>query len=106
MKIIYEAFDGTHFDKESDCTDYEWRLNHPLLKNILIYGEDLVTPIKNIFLEENYFNCYKVIVHNADEVQTLHDLANYTGYSNLYEITESGTWLWKKENLCWRFVKQ
>ena len=28
MKIIYEAFDGTQFDNEFECEDYEWKLNH------------------------------------------------------------------------------
>ena len=35
MKILYQADDGTRFDNEWDCEDYENKLNHPYLKNIL-----------------------------------------------------------------------
>ena len=39
MKIIYIADDGTQFDDEYACKDYEWKLNHPHLKDVHIFDK-------------------------------------------------------------------
>lgn len=48
MKIIYIADDGKQFDNEWDCEDYEWKLNHPNLKDVHVFNEEGVE-FENIF---------------------------------------------------------
>jgi hypothetical protein len=107
MKIIYESFDGIQFENEIDCIEHEWRKDHPLLNNILMY-EDGGTPITNPLDEDNYFKCVKVIVHSDEEVATLHDLVEFTGFEEYERIDSPGIWRWKREdeNPNWRFFKE
>lgn len=37
MKIIYVADDGTQFDNQFECENYEWKINHFNLDKILFF---------------------------------------------------------------------
>lgn len=37
MRTIYVADDGSIFDDEYECKDYEWELDHPHLKDVSVY---------------------------------------------------------------------
>jgi len=97
MKIIYIADDGTQFDNEVDCTDYEWKLNHPNLKDIFIFDED-GNELKDIFEEDTYNNSMKIIVSTDEAVKDLQELAGYTGYCCYYNINKVGEWIFNKHD--------
>lgn len=92
MKILYIADDGTQFEDEWECTDYEWRLAHPHLKEIKFLnaaGEPILSdPLEDI----TYNKTETVIVPNEAALQDLQDLADYTGFCDYMDIDSIGTW--------------
>jgi len=105
MRIIYEADDGTQFDEEWKCEDYEWKLAHPNLKYIKCYnkeGEEL----ESLFEEDTYNYVKKIVVPTDHAAKDLQDLANYTGYCYYAHITESGVWVYKENGCDGKFEKE
>lgn len=91
MRVIYIADDGTQFDDEFECRDYEWKLNHPNLKDVHIFDND-GHEFENIFSEDAYNYSAKIVVLSDDAAKELRDLANYTGYCYYAHITNVGEW--------------
>ena len=95
MKNLYQADDGTRFDNEWDCEDYENKLNHPYLKNIEFFtkeGHPYSMNDDNFLADSVYFKSEKMIVHNEDELKDLKWTINYCGWIEYTEITEPGIW--------------
>ena len=92
MKVIYIADDGSLFDNEWDCEDYEWKLNHPNLKDVHVFNEEGVE-FENIFLEDTYNHSAKVVVTSDEAIKDLHDLVDYTGYLYYEQIDKVGEWV-------------
>lgn len=92
MRAIYIADDGSLFDDKVDCEDYEWKLNHPHLKDIHIFDND-GNEFEDV-LSEAAYNCSAKIVVTSDEaVNDLHALAEYTGYCCYRQVNEVGEWI-------------
>lgn len=92
MKIIYVANDGKQFDEEWKCKEHEFKVTLKHLKTIEFYdknGKRLTDPME----EETYFNCVKIIIHSIEEINDLIEIADYTGFSGYYDITDIGTWI-------------
>ena len=99
MKIIYEAFDGTQFDNEFECTDYEWKLNHKeSLKDLIFYDEDEKVMTDSKLSEDVYSKVMKIEVLSDYGVQALKDIADYTGFSCYNVVNEVGIWVWNNED--------
>lgn len=92
MRIVYIADDGKEFDDEYDCDFYEWKLNHPYLKDINLYDKDN-KKLDDIFSETTYSETEKVVVLNENAIKDLHDLSIYTGFCLYEDITECGEWI-------------
>lgn len=103
MKIIYIADDGTQFDDETDCEDYEWKLYHPHLKDVRVFDKD-GNEFTNIFEEDTYNYSEKVIVPTDEAAKELQDLADYTGYCYYSHINKAGTWIF--DNVQERFAME
>lgn len=102
VKIKYISDDGVEFDNESDCEDYEWKLNHPHLKDVHVFnakGEKF----KDIFSEDTYNLSAKIVVDTIEAAKDLQDLADYTGYNCYADITDIGEWAF--DNRKGTFVK-
>lgn len=95
MKIIYIADDGTQFDNEFDCEAYEWRLNHPHLKDIILLDKD-GNRFEDAFSEEAYNYSEKIIITSYEALKDLQDLEDYTGYCCYADINEVGEWRFDK----------
>lgn len=91
MKIIYIADDGTQFDNEFDCEDYEWKLNHPHLKEVHAFDKD-GNEFKNIFAEDTYNYSARIVVESDSAAKELQELADYTGYCYYEQIEKAGEW--------------
>ena len=102
MTIIYIADDGTQFDNEWDCDAYEWKLNHPHLKDILMFDEN-GNKFEDNLAEDTYNNCSKVVITNDDTLQAIRDIASYTGYCEYESIDSIGEWVHDDRKNC--FVK-
>lgn len=102
MKTIYIADDGKQFDEEYECLDYEWKLNHPHLKDIRCFDKD-GNELNDLFSENTYAYSEKIIVPNDESVKELQELASYTGYCYYSYINETGTWVFNEDVN--RFVK-
>ena len=94
MRTIYVADDGTEFDDEISCMDYEWTLNHPL-NNICFYDED-DNVLTNIFSEDTYEKTERIVVLNKASLRSLHELAKYTGFCCYEDINECGEWVFNQ----------
>lgn len=95
MRIIYIADDGTQFNDEYDCKDYEWKLNHPHLKNVHIFDED-GNEFDDILSDEAYHYSAKIIVTSNEAVKDFQDLASYTRYCFYEHINKVGEWRFDK----------
>lgn len=102
MRIIYEADDGTQFDDEWKCEDYEWKINHPHLKDVHCYNEE-GKELENLFEEGTYNYSMKIVVPTDEAAKDLQELAHYTGYYYYAHITESGVWVYKENGCDGRF---
>lgn len=102
MRVIYIADDGKEFDDEFDCQNYEWKLNHPHLKDICFYDKDNKV-LGNIFLQETYETTERIVVPNKDALNDLQELANYYGFCCYEDINECGEWIFNNSKAT--FVK-
>lgn len=91
MRIIYIADDGTQFDNEVDCEDYEWKLDHPHLKDVRIYDKNGIE-FTDVFSEDAYSHSAKVVVSTDDAAKDFQALAEYTGYCCYDQIKMAGEW--------------
>ena len=99
MKIIYEAFDGTQFDNEFECEDYEWKLNHEeSLKDLIFYDKDGKVMTDSKLSEDVYSKVMKIEVLSNYGVQALKDIADYTGFLCYDVVNEVGIWVWNNED--------
>lgn len=115
MKIWYEAIDGAMFDAEEYCLSHEATINHRFLKDIILYQKIKNEYVKYhinpffIFDDNCYQSCDKIIIHNEDELNDLHWLAEECGWCEFNEqISSPGTWIRHEEdgNGYWTLVKE
>lgn len=66
MRIVYIADDGTQFDDEWDCRDYEFRKTLDL-SDIEVYDENGIR-LMDIFDEDTYNKAMKVIVKTEKSI--------------------------------------
>lgn len=92
MRTIYIADDGTQFDNEFDCEDYEWKLSHPNLKDVHIFDKD-GNEFEDIFSEDAYNYSSKIVVSSDEAAKEMQDLANFTGYCYYEHINKAGEWI-------------
>jgi len=99
MTILYKAFDGTIFEDEYKCEEYENKLLHPHLENIEFFDKNNFLYFINLdneeaFSDDIYNDCWKVNIHNSDEFNDFIWLAKYCGWCEFYEyITKPGVWV-------------
>ena len=102
MRIIYIADDGSLFDDEYDCERYEWRLNHPHLKDVHVFDEN-GKEFDDIYSEDTYNYSMKIVVTSEEAVKDLRDLADYNGWVCFEGIDAVGEWVFDERKN--RFVK-
>ena len=96
MIVLYIANDGTQFDDEYACLDYEWRLQHNEIKDIKIYDWD-GEEIKNIFSENAYNNGWKIIIPTDEAAKQLAELGQRNGWCSWEDFEEAGIYEWNEE---------
>lgn len=104
MRTIYIADDGKEFTDEFDCEHYEWVLNHPHIKDIKCYDKD-GNALEDLMEEDTYGDCHKLVVSTDEAVKELSDLANYTGFCEYKDITDTGIWIYEENGINGKFVK-
>ena len=98
MRVIYIADDGKEFDNEFECEHYEWILNHPNLKDIKIYDKRTGELFDDIMSNDDAYQYGdKVVIPTELALKEFHDWAEYGGYCDAYQITETGTWLFNED---------
>lgn len=96
MRIVYIADDGTLFNSEFECLDYEWLQKHHHINDIEFYTED-GERVTDIFDESIYQTVEKVIVPNSAALEDLYELVEYTGFYSYGSIEEPGIWIWDSD---------
>ena len=102
MRVVYIADDGTKFDDEFECTDYEWKQSHPLLQYIKMYDKN-GNRLTDLFSEETYGNVTRIFIESEEEAKALRELSNYTGFCCYESVNSSGLWLFDEKDE--RFVR-
>lgn len=104
MRTIFIADDGTEFDDEWDCKDYEFRKSLDL-EGIEIY--DKYGTRHDPLSEDGYNNAVKIIVKTERAVSDLNKIAKYTGFSLYEDVNSVGTWIFKEhDDFHQEFVKE
>ena len=93
MKHIYEAFDGTQFDDEYDCYQYEWKHSHPHLNEIKFLDKNN-NELKNFLSDDAYNKTDTIIVPSEECVKELEDLVEHTGFMSYESIDRPGIWVY------------
>jgi len=105
MEIIYKANDGTLFDNEFDCLQYEEAKTYGHIYFIEFFtkfdNKYFITK-DNLFKDCNYNICEKLIIHNQNEFLEFFKWADYCGWCEFYEQIDSpGIWVrTEEENTC------
>ena len=95
MRVLYIADDGTEFDNEWDCGDYEWRQNHKALNSIIFLDENN-NVLNDPMSDETYNNAETIVVPTDEAAKELRELGEYCGW--FYDsITSAGTWVFNKD---------
>ena len=102
MKVIYIADDGKEFDDEFNCREYEWKLNHPHLKDVCFYDVNNEI-LSDITSEETYNITERIVVPNEKALKDLHELTYYAGFCCYESINDCGEWVFNMEK--GRFVR-
>lgn len=104
MDILYRANDGTIFNEEWDCEQYEEKL---ILLQLGIdkirffdeNGKEYLIKKEAIFDDNYYYDCVKIIVENEKQLKALQRLASYCGWCEFEEqITSPGIWIRQESN--------
>ena len=103
MRVVYVADDGTCFDDEFECENYEWKISHPNLKDVRFFDENGIE-LEDPFSEETYNNSSVIMVLNDEAVKDLKDLTLFTGYYSYANINDVGEWFFDDEQQV--FVKR
>lgn len=103
MRTVFIADDGTVFDDEWDCQDYEFRKSIDF-ESIEIY--DQYRTRYDPLSEDGYNKAVKIIVKTEKAVSDLNKIAKYTGFILYEDVNSVGTWIFKEHDYYQEFVKE
>lgn len=99
MKILYKSDDGMIFDNEFDCIDHEWRLKHDKSIRLIEFYDKEGNIIDDKLSENSYNTVQTIVVPTIEALNTLRQIAEYTGFCNYFDVEDIGKWQWDdKEN--------
>lgn len=103
MRTIFIADDGTEFDNEWGCKDYEFRKSLDL-DSIEIYDKHgtRYDPLS----EDGYNKAVKIIIKTERAVSDLNKIAKYTGFTLYEDVNGVGTWVFKEHDYHQEFVRR
>lgn len=97
MRVIYIADDGTEFDDETECYEYEVGKKHPCLMNVKFFdknGNMFGIDKNHIYAYSTYNNSEKIIIHDEDELKDFLWWSEACGWCEFYEhINAVGVWV-------------
>lgn len=106
MKIVYIADDGTEFNDEYDCRDYEWTLERKEAFDLIEFYDADDNKIKNIMTQNAYDKVWTIVVPTAEAAKAIVDLGDYKGFSAYLDICSAGTWEWHEDGFNGCFVRR
>ena len=95
MKILYQAEDGTIFENEYACEDYENSLIHIHLYSIELFDENTCSYSfdKEHITDDDFYNHSEIIIiHDEDELKDFQWVTEYNGWCEWEDIDEPGLW--------------
>ena len=94
QRITYIAYDGTEFEDELDCINYEMICD--LCKGTLkMYIGDKEVCKDVMITDETYNAVTKIIVNSEYDLELLRRLENEYGFMSYSDINSVGTWMFK-----------
>lgn len=103
MTIVYIADDGTHFDDEWECRQYEWLQAHRAINDVEFFDKD-GDWLEDALSLDTYNNAMKIVIPNRAAAHDFVALAQYTGFCAYADVNSAGTWVWDSEQH--QFVKE
>jgi len=104
MKIEYIADDGARFDDEYECLEYEWKLEHPHLKDVAFFDKD-GNNLDDMMSLDTYGETEKIIVLTQEAANDLMELGDYTGHCAYQDVNSPGTWVFNDDPYISTFEK-
>ena len=89
--ITYIAEDGTPFENERECYDYEQKMKFDKIKTMFTWLDSNFKPLAKDGNVGDAFNY--IIVYDEKAFEILNEWFKYNGFYN-FEITETGIYYW------------
>lgn len=103
MRTVFIADDGTQFDDEWNCKDYEFRKSLDL-DDIELYDKNGAR--LDLLSEDGYNKAVKIIVKTERAASDLNKIAKYTGFTLYEDVNGVGTWMFKEHDHRQEFVRR
>ena len=107
MRTVYMANDGTLFDDEYECQEYEWKQKYGADLDTITFLDDEGNTLGDPLSDEVYRAVEMVIVPTVAAAAALRALSDYAGFCAYENINKSGKWYYHHEDCCsGYFVKE
>lgn len=106
MRIVYIADDGTEFNDEYACRDYEWMLERKKVFNLIEFYDANGNKIENVMTKEAYNTVWTIVVPTEEAAKAIVDLGDYRGFNAYNDICSAGTWEWYEDGWNGGFIRK
>lgn len=96
MKVYYEANDGTIFNDQFECEEYEFLQSIEDDLNYLIFYDAEGNILRHPLNEAEYGLCQTITALTPNAITALHKIVDYTGFCEYSSITSTGNWEWEE----------
>lgn len=107
MRVIFEAFDGTQFEDEDECKDYELDCEAKKVENEIVLLDQYGGVITDSYAKIDFDRVFTIAVRNAEAAELLtkiFDEAGICGPKNGFE--ENTVYWWDDEKIEWLNVAE
>ena len=104
MRVIHIAEDGTLFDNEFECRDYEFIISLKDIKKISCYNDDCEL-MTDLLSQDTYDYGNTIIIETLEALKTFHKIADYCGWCEWDRIDSVGIWKWQDDGFYEKFIK-
>ena len=104
----WQAYDGTIFDDEEECREYEIEKKIANIENEVIFYNYKNEVINEPFNKINPNLVYSMIIKTKEAINVVKDYFEYHGsiIPDDFEEKISGCWVWSEEETDWKNVEE
>ena len=107
MRVIYEAFDGTQFEDEDECKDYELDCEAKKVENEIVLLDQYGKVIAGSYANIDFDKVFTIAVGNVEAVELLTKIFDEAGiYAPKNGFKENTVYWWDDEKIEWLNVAE